>query len=368
MKTGQHTDENLVFISHDHREEAIAKFVADAISDLSGGTLPTFYSSARTATSGIEYGKEWFQKVEQKLRSTTYFVCILTPQSIHRTWIYFEAGFARGKHGGKTPIVALLAGVDSVEVKAGPFAHFRFVRAELTEMAELLRQIAEHAGFAPTDSSTDATAKKLIKRINTFSAKQKGSNSIDALRAYRACMINSKLTFGLIEYLNEHDKGDDAEIAEWIKARSHMNPSEAHRRRVLFSLLKVGVLITGAKHIKITKLGLRIYDNLIHLEKDPDPVPGELDVYRSLLKDMNFVPKILSLLFTEAQYKMSHDALMKIVRGEWEPSELPRSQAEIAFEKVLEMLLRARVVETEEGQTVYLTERGRAMCGDLFGV
>jgi len=369
MTTTRQTHEtNLVFISHDHREQAVAQAVAEAIRDVSGGMLHTFYSSAKSAASGIEYGEEWFKKIKEKLSSATHIVCVLTPQSMLRPWIYFEAGFALGKHAEETPLVALLIGLDSAEVTLGPFAHFKFLNATKSDVAQLLREIAERADFAPTDSSVEAAAGNFMKKIRVYSAAQKGSYSAEALRGYRACIVHSKLTFGLLEYLNEHDKGDDREIAEWIKAQSHLSPSEAHRRRVLFALLGVGVLKSGPKRVGITKLGLLIYDNLVHGEKDPDPVPGELDVYRKLLNDMNFVPKILHLLFTEVQHKMSHNALMKIVRGDLESSELPRTQAEAGFSRVFEMLREAGVIKGQEGHTIQLTRRGHAMCCDLFGI
>src|SRR5229473_2015910 len=104
--------ESLVFISHDHREQAIAEALAEAINDGSGGRLRSFFSSAANASSGIEYGEEWFQKIKQQLSSASHIICIVTPQSLGRPWIYFEAGFARGKHGENVPVIALLIDLD----------------------------------------------------------------------------------------------------------------------------------------------------------------------------------------------------------------------------------------------------------------
>ena len=351
--------QRLVFISHDHREQLAAQLVADAIRDVSSGVLPTFYSSAEEGESGIEYGEEWFQKIQQKLSSTTYIICILTPQSMPRPWIYFEAGFARGKNM-ETPIVALLLGLDSQTAKSGPFAHFKFVEANESAIAILLRQIADRSKLSPTDNTVEAAAENLIKRLKAFSIQKKGSRSSEAVRAYRACVMHAKSTFGLMQYLYEHERSDDAEIARWMKERN--------RRRVFVSLLKVDVISYVGNQAKLKDLGLRIYDNLVHADKDPDPVAGEMEVYRRLLNEMNFVPKILNRLFTEPQHKISHSALMKLVSRDWEPSDLPRSQAEVAFTKVLEMLREARVVQSRDGQTVQLTQRGQAMCSDLFSL
>ena len=355
----QQPNDHLVFISYDHREEAIAECFAEAISDVSGGLLQAFYAS-----SGVEYGEDWFQKITLQLSAATDVVCILTPGSMDRPWIYFEAGFARGKSEGDTPLAALLVGVDAAQAKAGPFSHFKFVPSQPEDVTLLLQQIAERAGYAPSENSVAAAANNFLERVQSLSSRTQELCPSDALHAYRSCVLHAKTTAACLEHLNEHDKGTDQEIYTALESKEQLVPTLSHWRHVLFSLFKSGLLTKGVL-IKITRLGRLTYENLKRVDEDPEPVQGELEAYRSLVSEMNFVPRILGILFAEGlDGEMSDSALMKIVRTE--SDDLPREQAEAGYRLTSKMLRSASVIDGEEGETMKLTQRGRAMCADFF--
>jgi len=87
----------LVFISHDSRDAEIAEAFSRLISSVSAGVLKSFRSSDRKGNHGIEYGIEWYPEIMKKLEAASDVVCLLTPHSINRPWILFEAGVAKGK-------------------------------------------------------------------------------------------------------------------------------------------------------------------------------------------------------------------------------------------------------------------------------
>jgi hypothetical protein len=87
----------LIFISHDSRDAELAEAFSNLIRDFSGNMLQPFHSSDKRETEGIEFGKEWYIRLMDKLNSASAVVCLLTERSLGRPWILYEAGVAKGK-------------------------------------------------------------------------------------------------------------------------------------------------------------------------------------------------------------------------------------------------------------------------------
>ena len=51
---------SLVFISHDSRDDELAKAFSKLLSSVSAGVLKSFRSSDRRGSQGIAYGTEWY--------------------------------------------------------------------------------------------------------------------------------------------------------------------------------------------------------------------------------------------------------------------------------------------------------------------
>lgn len=90
----------LVFISHHSGDSDLAAAFAQLLEDCShNGESPlvdVFFASAKDRSHGIEYGHQWYPLILQKFRDSAAIVCLLTPKSIERSWILFEAGYASG--------------------------------------------------------------------------------------------------------------------------------------------------------------------------------------------------------------------------------------------------------------------------------
>lgn len=113
----------LVFISHDTRDAAIAEAFSKLLSSVSAGVLKSFRSSDKRGTQGIEYGVEWYPEIMKKLEAASDVVCLLTPSSVNRPWILYEAGVAKGKLD--TPVHGLALGIPLATASTGPFAQFQ---------------------------------------------------------------------------------------------------------------------------------------------------------------------------------------------------------------------------------------------------
>ena len=129
----------LVFISHDSRDAELADAFSTLLTDASGGILKSFRSSDKKGTSGIEYGTEWYNAVMTKLDGATDVVALLTPRSLDRPWLLYEAGVASGKMG--TSVLGLAVGLSLARASSGPFAQFQNCGEDEDSITKLVLQL-----------------------------------------------------------------------------------------------------------------------------------------------------------------------------------------------------------------------------------
>jgi hypothetical protein len=127
----------LIFISHDSRDAKIAELFSDLLRDASP-KLKSFFSSDRKG-QGIEYGVKWHEQLTEKIKSASEVVCLLTPRSLYRPWIFYEAGMAAGKLRSRVLGVAL--GVPLDRMNAGPFGQFQNCAYDEDSLTTLVMQL-----------------------------------------------------------------------------------------------------------------------------------------------------------------------------------------------------------------------------------
>ena len=154
----------LVFISHDSRDADLAEAFDHLLTDASGGVIRTFRSSDQTGRAGIEYGEDWFSKITNVLTDASDVVALLTPGSVGRPWILFEAGFAVGQRGTKVYGIAL--GVPFAKATRGPFARFQNCEAkEETLTTVVLDLIHRNPNATPREEAVRRQVKAFLSDI-----------------------------------------------------------------------------------------------------------------------------------------------------------------------------------------------------------
>ena len=162
----------LVFISHDSRDAEIAEAFSRLISSVSGGILKSFRSSDKKGNQGIEYGIEWYPEIMKKLEAASDVVCLLTPHSINRPWILFEAGVAKGKLN--TPVQGVALGVPLSAAASGPFAQFQNLDDEVDSLTRLVIQLVGRIpGAEPDQDVVKMQVEAFKQKIEPMLQKQK---------------------------------------------------------------------------------------------------------------------------------------------------------------------------------------------------
>jgi hypothetical protein len=133
------TSRPLIFISHDHRDASLAEAFANLLTDASGGFLKSFRSSDRKGGAGIEFGAEWYSEIMGKISDATDVVALLTPSSLDRPWILYEAGVAKGKLD--KPVFGVVVGVAFDQATKGPFAQFQNSADDEDSLTKLVLQL-----------------------------------------------------------------------------------------------------------------------------------------------------------------------------------------------------------------------------------
>ncbi|MBF6180204.1 toll/interleukin-1 receptor domain-containing protein [Nocardia otitidiscaviarum] len=97
MSADAGSDKPVIFISHTESDKAIADAVHDAVKALFGvGAVAVVYSTSRELGSGVKFGEDWFQWIAKHVRTATVTLVLLTPTSVRKPWVLWEAGAVYG--------------------------------------------------------------------------------------------------------------------------------------------------------------------------------------------------------------------------------------------------------------------------------
>lgn len=196
----------LVFISHDTRDAEIAEAFSRLLSSVSAGVLKSFRSSDKKGNQGIEYGIEWYPQIMKNLESASDVVCLLTPNSINRPWILFEAGVAKGKLD--TPVHGIALGIALNVAATGPFAQFQNLDDDIDSLTRLIIQLVNRIPNAEPDIE--------VVKMQVEAFKKKVTELLEAKQ--------------MVATSNENDKSSVAKTFEEIKLMFQDLPGRIEKR------------------------------------------------------------------------------------------------------------------------------------------
>ena len=148
----------LIFLSHAAADADLAGFIEDQIRRLVPGS--DVFRTSRTGQ--IMPGDEWFRVITDNLKAAERYVVLLTPNSIARPWMWFEAGAGWMSGRQVLPITAAMSPsavpeplkffqIYSIEQPAEATKVFEALGGELTDpsmFADAVRTLAEQVRAA----------------------------------------------------------------------------------------------------------------------------------------------------------------------------------------------------------------------------
>ena len=85
-----------LFLSHSHADHDLAAAFQELIEKCFPGHIEVMASSSEPGKGGITAGSEWLPWIHQQVRGSRYTAVLLTPNSVDKPWLMWEAGAVSG--------------------------------------------------------------------------------------------------------------------------------------------------------------------------------------------------------------------------------------------------------------------------------
>ncbi len=264
----------LIFVSHDHRDSQLAEAFANLLTDASGGFLKSFRSSDRRGGAGIEFGAEWYTEIMGKINDATDVVALLTPNSIDRPWILYEAGVAKGKLD--KPVFGVVVGVPFDQATKGPFAQFQNSGDDEDSLTKLVLQLIKR------NSDAEPREEAVRRQVNAF---REGITKLTPAKPTSKRAESVEVDANSVTKLFEEIKVMFRDLPERVQGQLHesLGPRMRRRRR-----MHPMMLMDFMRH-SMEEAGDRALGWLMAISNFRDEAPWlyeiGLDVYHALQRD-----------------------------------------------------------------------------------
>jgi hypothetical protein len=85
-----------LFLSHSHGDHELASAIKQLIENCFPGHIEVQASSAAPSEGGIGAGRDWLHWIHNQVRGSKFTAVILTPNSVSKPWLMWEAGAVSG--------------------------------------------------------------------------------------------------------------------------------------------------------------------------------------------------------------------------------------------------------------------------------
>jgi len=106
-----------IFISVTQADAGLAEAIREAVGALFGDVVRVHFSPSKQLEGGIRHGEDWFHWILTRVKNCDIVLILITPSSVRKPWILWEAGAAygvamattEGNHRKIRPVVYRLA-------------------------------------------------------------------------------------------------------------------------------------------------------------------------------------------------------------------------------------------------------------------
>jgi tetratricopeptide (TPR) repeat protein len=164
-----------MFISLTHTDRAIADAIKDAVKQLFGELVEVYYSTSKEQGEGIKPGEEWFQWIKDRVKEADIALILLTPASVQKPWILWEAGAVTGvsmatTFDSKNPnrVLPVVYQLKTNEIPS-PFHNIQIIRGDKkSDIKQLFETFLEDFGKSFTKAQAFKAGQLLEGTINNY--------------------------------------------------------------------------------------------------------------------------------------------------------------------------------------------------------
>src|SRR6266851_821580 len=119
------------FISHSSKDRMLTTHFGRLLRSVSLNQIEPWFSSDSDHAGGIHPGESWFEKIREKMGSSSAIIALLTESSISSRWVFFESGFGAAVAGKK--LILVTHGVGSMADIPEPLSRWQAFRIDKPE-------------------------------------------------------------------------------------------------------------------------------------------------------------------------------------------------------------------------------------------
>ncbi len=213
------------FISHIAEEAPLASVLKDWIESAFLDQVEVFVSSE---DDDVTAGDQWFRRIGEALTDAKVLLIICSPNSVHRSWINFEAGAGWIK---KVSVIPICHSGMTKETLPIPLSFFQALNVGDTDFAQrVVAALARHLGFKrePRIPYQEMTAE--VQDALLQIAEQSGHLAVEEGMGFLDHLVAMQERFGelssLISAFGEHTTAASVEIS---KFNDQANKAQANR-------------------------------------------------------------------------------------------------------------------------------------------
>jgi hypothetical protein len=133
------------FVSHSSKDKMLTTHFSRLLRSISLNLIEPWFSSDGDHAGGIHPGDTWFEKIREKMNSSSAIIALITESSISSRWVFFESGFGAAIAGKK--LILVTHGIGSMADIPEPLSRWQAFRIDkpenLREFCEKLLDIYE---------------------------------------------------------------------------------------------------------------------------------------------------------------------------------------------------------------------------------
>jgi tetratricopeptide (TPR) repeat protein len=340
-----------IFISHTHSDQTIADAIRKLVEDLFEKRVVVNYSSRKELEGGIAPGEDWFRWIVNQVRDADLALILLTPASIQKPWVIWEAGavagasFAQPSQPSDIPrVIPVVFGLKAGEIPT-PFAGTQIITGtEVADMQRLVGSLSQRFG-------SGFTLNQMLEI---------GARKDAAIRTYVGQISSILLKLPLVV--------TEASIQEWLE---RLDALESGARFSETSILENWMDVAYGRDAddKLRPLDVRIHRRLGELygrAAQPADAARQFNLARQLAPRDIFLLRNLGKAWLDCGDLKNAELVLKDIE------DLDKT----AFERNIESAaLKARwyrqnknfVAESDVLETAYKNNSGSYYLGDLLG-
>jgi tetratricopeptide (TPR) repeat protein len=210
-----------IFISLTHQDTAIAEALCDTLKTLFGDFLRVHFSTSKELAAGIMSGEDWFQWIVDRVKECDFALILVTPSSVHKPWILWEAGAVAGaalasEQGGLRRVRPLVYQIATDQIPS-PIrdSKVQFRRGDrFDDVKTLLREILNDYRNELSGDRVSEFGEKINEALNAYLARVKKS-LLDA-PAVASPAVLGEWQLRLDELTQQNRASEVAQLHDWM--------------------------------------------------------------------------------------------------------------------------------------------------------